>query len=446
MPAPGSPALLVDLYELTMAASYLAEGIEDRGGPATFELFFRELPDVRNYLVFCGLEQVLDYLADLAFRAEDLSFLAGLDLFPEPFLDRLAALRFTGDVWAVPEGEVVFPGEPVVRVTAPIIEAQIVETFLLNVVNFSTAIASKATRVAGACAGRTFVDFSARRDHGPDAALMAARAAYVGGAAATSNVAAGARWGIPLSGTMAHSYVLAFPHEQDAFLAFARAFPQSAVLLVDTYDTLTGVRRAVAAATDLAEEGIAVRGVRLDSGDLASLSRRVRAILDAAGFPAMQIFASGDLDEYRIAALLAAGAPIDGFGVGTQLGTSGDAPALGGVYKLVEDAWGPKAKWSTGKQTLPGIKQVYRFEHEGRAASDLIAPWELPAPDEGRPLLGPVMASGRRIGPVPGLEELRERCRSAVAALPASLRSLGPVAPYPVEISPALLGAGPPRD
>lgn len=414
-------ALLVDLYELTMAASYLAEGVT---GVATYELFFRALPPVRNYLVSCGLAQALDYLESLAFTGGDLGYLAGLGLFAEPFLNHLAGLRFTGEVWAVPEGEVVFAGEPVLRVTAPIIEAQIVETYLLNVINVATSVASKAARVATACAGRTFVDFSARRDHGPDAAMIAARASFVGGASASSNVAAGARWGIPLSGTMAHSYVLAFAHEEDAFRAFARSFPEP-TLLIDTFDTLEGARKAAAVA--------GVRGVRLDSGDLAELSPRVRQILDDAGHPGIRIFASGDMDEYRIAALLADGAPIDGFGVGTQLGTSGDAPALGGVYKLVEDRSGPKAKTSTGKATLPGVKQVYRF-----ADRDLIALARQPAPEGGTPLLELVMAAGRRRGTDPSLTEIQERCRQSVAGLPPRLRSLGPVAPYPVEVSPAL--------
>ncbi|MGH2719819.1 MAG: nicotinate phosphoribosyltransferase [Actinomycetota bacterium] len=417
-------ALLVDLYELTMSASYLAEGVT---GEATYELFFRALPPVRNYLVACGLGQALDYLESLAFTEEDLAYLRGLGLFGDAFLEHLSRLRFTGTVWAVPEGEVVFATEPVLRVTAPIIEAQIVETYLLNVINVATSVASKAARVAEACAGRRFVDFSARRDHGPDAAMIAAWASFAGGAAATSNVGAGARWGIPLSGTMAHSYVMAFAHEEDAFRAFARSFP-TPTLLIDTFDTLEGARKAAA----VANEGAQVRGVRLDSGDLADLSRRVRGILDEAGQPGIQIFVSGDMDEYRIAALLGGGAPIDGFGVGTQLGTSGDAPALGGVYKLVEDRSGPKWKASTGKATLPGVKQVYRWEGK----RDLIAPARQPPPEGGTPLLEPVMARGRRLGPDPTLSEVQERCRRSVAALPARLRSLGPVAPYPVELSP----------
>src|SRR3989475_6204177 len=426
-----SRALLVDLYELTMAASYHAEAMFGR---ASFELFFRELPPVRNYLVVCGLEEALDYLANLRFTKGDLAYLESLGMFPADFLDYLGGLRFTGDVWAVAEGEVVFANEPVLRVAGPLIEAQIVETFLLNCVNFSTAVASKAARVATVCGPRSFVDFSARRDHGADAALLAARASYIGGAAATSNVLAGRRFGLPLSGTMAHSYVLAFPDEAAAFRAFARRFPTGAVLLIDTFDTLQGARTAAAVAGELAAEGVIVRGVRIDSGDLPALALAVRAILDEAGQAGVEIFASGDLDEYRIAALLEAGAPIDGFGVGTQLGTSGDAPALGGVYKLVEDLSGPKSKTSTGKATLPAVKQVYRLDEGGAEVRDLIAPATAPAPPGGRPLLAPVMERGRHLGPPPPLAEARARCRAALGALPSRLLSLEPARPgYEVE-------------
>lgn len=436
-----SRALLVDLYELTMAASYHAEGMF---GASTFELFFRELPPVRNYLVACGLEEALDYLANLAFTKGDLAYLASLGIFPDGFLGYLGDLRFTGDVWAVAEGEVVFPSEPVLRVAGPLIEAQIVETFLLNCINFSTAVASKAARVATVCGPRSFVDFSARRDHGADAALLAARASYVGGAAATSNVLAGRSFGLPLSGTMAHSYVLAFPDEAAAFRAFARRFPTAAILLIDTFDTLQGARTAAAVAAELAAEGVIVRGVRLDSGDLAALAPAVRAILDEAGQTGVEIFASGDLDEYRIAALLAAGTPIDGFGVGTQLGTSGDAPALGGVYKLVEDLSGPKSKTSTGKATLPAVKQVYRLDEAAGEVRDLIAPARAPAPAGGRPLLAPVMERGRRLEPRPELAEARARCRVALGALPSRLLSLEPARPpYEVDVSAELTARRP---
>ena len=457
-----SDTLVVDLYELTMAASYQACGMA--GQIATFELFFRDLPPVRNYLIACGLDPVLSYLEAFAFSPGDLAGLEGLGLFDSRFLDLLSALRFTGDVWAVPEGEAVFPAEPVLRVTAPLIEGQIVETFLLNVINYSTAVASKAARVDIACGGRPFVDFSPRRDHGPDAALLAARASYIGGASATSNVAASLRYAIPVSGTMAHSYVLAFPSEQAAFRAFLRSVPNGGVLLIDTYDTLEGARCAAAVANDLAASGVTVRGVRLDSGDIAVLARQVREILDAAGQDAMEIFVSGDLDEYAITVLLGAGAPVDGFGVGTQLGTVGDAPSLSGVYKLVEAASVAKAKTSAGKQTLPGVKQVFRYEAGGVMLRDLLAPAGDAPPPGARSLLEPVMSGGRRLPAgvpaapglaatpgapglaatpgAPGLAAIRERRRRSVASLPGRLRSLGPALPYEVGISPRLLSRG----
>lgn len=436
MAPPGEErALLVDLYELTMAASYVAEGMDHR---ATFDLFFRELPPNRNFLVACGLVQALEYLESLRFPPEDLDYLASLRLFDDAFLEVLADLRFEGDVWAVPEGEVVFPGEPVLRVTARLVEAQIVETYLLNTVNFSTMVASKAARVAIACGGRPFVDFSARRDHGADAAVLAARAACVGGAAATSNVAAGKRFGIPLSGTMAHSYVLAFPDEISSFRAFARLWRERAVLLIDTFDTVEGARRAARVAGEMAAEGVRLRGVRLDSGDLDGLSREVRSVLDAAGHPDLEIFVSGDLDEGRIAGLVEAGAPVDGFGVGTQLGTSADAPFVGGVYKLVEDPSGPKFKLSSGKATLAGVKQVWRVEEDGVPVRDEIVPADDPAPPGGRPLLEPVMSGGGRLAEPASLPDLQLRCRAAVARLPERLRSLGAAAPYEVRVAPAL--------
>lgn len=428
-------ALLTDLYELTMAASYHAQGMN---GPATFDLFVRDLPRERNFLVAAGLEQALGFLEGLRFDAEAVSYLRSLGLFSESFLAYLAELRFTGEVWAFPEGEVVFPREPLLRVTAPRIEAQLVETYLLTTTNFQSMVASKAARVALACGDHAFVDFSARRDHGPEAALGAARAAYIGGAAATSNVLAGMRFGIPLAGTMAHSYVMAFESEEAAFRAFARDFPQRSTLLIDTFDTERGARRAARVACELAAEGISVSGVRIDSGDLASLCRSVRAILDAAGLQGMRIFLSGDLDEHRIAALLEEGVPADSFGVGTQLGTSADAPYLGGVYKLVEDERGPTMKTSTGKPMLPGRKQVHRVEVDGRADHDVIALEGEPVTG-GRPLLERVMASGRRVGPRAGLDTARDRAKGAIAKLPDRLRGLDrAAAPYVVLASPAL--------
>jgi nicotinate phosphoribosyltransferase len=434
-----APALVTDLYELTMAAAYQAQGIEHE---ATFELSVRSLPPTRRFLVVGGLEAALAGLEAFAFTTEDVDYLATLGLFPDAFLDTLDDLRFTGEVWAVPEGEVAFPGEPLVRVTGPVVEAQLVETYLLNTIGSATMLSSKAARVAIATGDRRFVDVSARRDHGADAALAAARATWTVGGAGTSLVAAGRRWGIPLAGTMAHSFVMAFDDEREAFRAYARSFPAGVVLLLDTYDTVVGAHNAVEVARELAGEGITLAGVRLDSGDLDDLSRRVRAVLDDAGMVDVAITVSGDLDEHRIAELCRAGAPIDAFGVGTQLGTSADAPALGVVYKLVEDADGPKMKLATGKVTLPGRKQVWRGDDGdvvGLAGEHC----------GGRPLLRRVMADGRRAAGAdrPGGEEpldaVRERCVAALAALPDAVRSLAPrpageAAPWPVTTSAGL--------
>ncbi len=432
----GDLALFTDLYELTMAAAYHRDGLD---GEVTFDLFVRDLPPQRGYLVVAGLERALSYLEELRFPDRTIRYLRGLDLFDRPFLDHLAGLRFTGEVWAMAEGEIAFAEEPLLSVTAPLIEAQLVETFLLNTVAHQTMVASKASRVATACGpGRSFVDFSPRRDHGTDAALQGARAAVIGGAAATSLVLAGAVHGLDLSGTMAHSYVMRHASEEEAFRSYARAYPGRTVLLIDTYDTLEGARRAARVADELDGEGIRIAAVRLDSGDLDRLSREVRAVLDHAGRREIRIFASGDLDEHRIAALVAAGAPIDSFGVGTQLGTSADAPSLGAVYKLVADATGPKMKLSEDKVSFPGRKQVHRFEAGGEADHDLLALRDEPV-DGGRPLLGRVMTAGRRLAAPEPLERARERCRAAVGALPARFRVLEPARPpYPVRRSPGL--------
>ncbi|MXX19871.1 MAG: nicotinate phosphoribosyltransferase [Dehalococcoidia bacterium] len=425
-------AAFVDLYELTMAASYFAHGMNE---PATFELSVRQLPEHRGFLVACGLEDALAYLDGLAFSDDTLAYVRSLDTFDEAFLDFLARLRFTGDVWAVPEGETVFANEPLLRVTAPLIEAQLAETFLLNALTFQTMIATKAARIALACSDRTFVDFSGRRDHGADAALRVARAAFVGGASGTSNVLAGQLYGLDLSGTMAHSYVLSFPDETEAFRAYALDFPESTVLLIDTYDTVEGARRAAAVANELRAEGVTIRAVRLDSGDLAALARTVRNVLDEAGCGDIRIFASSDLDEYRIAELLAGGAPIDAFGVGTRLGTSADAPSLGGVYKLVAGPRGPVMKRSAGKGSLPGVKQVYREERGGGSVADAIALADEPR-IPGRPLLAQVMTSGKRLSPPEPLATLRERRAHAVARLPEAARNLHASANvYPVRLS-----------
>ena len=430
-----SVALFADLYELTMAASYHAHDLDE---PATFDLFARDLPPRRGYLVSGGLDTALDYLEKLHFDDDALGYLWSLDLFDDSFLSRLAGLQFTGEVWGIPEGELAFPNEPIVQVTAPLVEAQIVETFLLNCIGYQTMIATKAARVATACGDRSFVDFSPRRDHGTDAAMKTARAAYIGGASGTSLVLGGQAYGLTLSGTMAHSYVMRFGSEADAFLAYARDFPGRAIFLIDTYDTINGAHAVVEVAGKLEPE-LLPRAVRLDSGDLAELAPAVRRILDEGGLTGVQIFASGDLDEYRIAELMAAGTPIDAFGVGTQLGTSGDAPHVGVVYKLVEDASGPKVKLSTDKVTLPGRKQIFRRAADtGTLECDVLALQDESVGDA-RPVLRPVMRDGTRIGEREPLDALRERCRDSVAALPDRLRALEPEGPpYEVQISPGL--------
>ncbi len=428
-------ALLVDLYELTMADSYLRHGLNQR---ATFDLFVRHLPRNRAFLLNVGLEQVVYYLLHMRFTDDAIAYLRSLRRFSDAFLAYLRDFRFRGDVWAMPEGTVFFPNEPVLRITAPRIEAQIVETFLLNTYNAGVMYASKAARVVLAAQGRGVADFSPRRDHGTDAAMKVARAAYIAGCVGTSNVLAGKVYGIPVIGTMAHSYVMSFPTELDAFRAYAADFPDNAVLLIDTYDTLQGARHAVVVARELQERGYQLRGVRLDSGDLVRLSREVRRILDEAGFPEVQIFLSGDLNEYRIRDLLAAGAVADAFGVGTQLGTSADAPYINGVYKIVEDELGLKVKLSTGKVSLPGRKQVYRFyDGQGRMTHDIIALHDEPAPPGGEPLLQEVIRDGEPVVPLPSLAEIRQRAQEQIAALPEHLRSIdvGPDAVYDVRIS-----------
>lgn len=429
----GRPALFTDLYELTMAASYHARGLDE---PATFDLFFRSLPERRRFLIACGLEQCLDYLEALHFEDAELSYLATLGLFDSTFLDRLRALRFSGEVWAVPEGEVVFEREPVLRVTAPLIEAQLIETCLLNCVSHQTMVASKAARVALACGDHEFIDFSARRVQGTDAALLGSRASHIAGASATSLVLAGQVFAIPVSGTMAHSYVMRFAHEADAYRAFARDLPDRAVLLIDTYDTVEGARQVVEVARELAADGVRPQAVRLDSGDLGALSRQVRSVLDEGGLADVRIVASGDLDEDRVAGLLADGAPIDSFGVGTKMGASTDAPSLNAVYKLVEDADGPKLKLSPDKATLPGRKQVHRMVGEGGMQCDVIALYDEEVPG-GRPLLEQVLVDGARTSPSPPLRAVRQRCRESLGLLPERLRRLeiDRYEPFPVNVS-----------
>jgi nicotinate phosphoribosyltransferase len=429
---PDNLGLLVDLYELVMADAYLREGMNDE---ATFDLFVRTLPPQRAFLVSAGLESALHYLERFRVDDEGIAYLRGLKLFSEEFLGYLGAFRFSGDVWAIAEGEICFPPEPLLEVIAPRIEAQIVETFLLNALNYQVLVASKAARIVLAARGRGVVDFSPRRAHAADAAMKAARASYIAGCVGTSNVLAGQTYGIPVVGTMAHSYVMSYPDEVSAFRSFARDFPQNAVLLIDTYDTVQGARHAVTVAQEMRAQGHHLRGVRLDSGDLAALSRTVRGIFDEAGLTDVQILLSGDLDEYRIADVLAQGGAADSFGVGTALGTSEDAPTMGVVYKLVEDRAGPKIKLSTGKATLPGRKQVWRGRGDGLA--DVIALRDDPAPPDHEPLLHQVMARGRAVRPEP-IAAMRARCAERLARLPGNFKDLRGAPVPPVTLSPAL--------
>ena len=438
MSASGQPgdeglALFTDLYELTMLQVYFDQGMRET---ATFDLFFRRLPPGRNYLLACGLADALEYLETLRFGEDDVAYLRTLGCFSEPFVRSLLEFRFGGDVYAVPEGTPVFPNEPLLQIEAPLPEAQLAETFLINQIHFQTLAASKAARVVHAARGRTVVDFALRRMHGTDAGRAGARAFYVAGVDATSNVLAGKRYGIPLAGTMAHSFVQAFDDEREAFRAFLKSFPGS-TLLVDTYDTLEGVRRAIEL---VREHGSAfhVRGVRLDSGDLNALARETRDLLDRAGLASLEIFASGNLDEDAIARLVAQEAPIDGFGVGTRMGVSADAPYLDMAYKLSGYAGRGRIKLSPHKANLPGPKQIFRTERGGRAAGDVLALRGEAVP--GRPLLVPVMRAGRRTAAgATGLAEARQRAREELARLPEACLDLAAMAtPYRVELSPAL--------
>jgi nicotinate phosphoribosyltransferase len=416
-------ALLVDLYQLTMAQSYVAEGLAET--PAVFSLFYRQLPARWGYTVAAGLDDALRYLEELAFSEDDLAYLESTGLFAAPFLDRLRDLRFGGDVRALPEGTTFFPHEPALEVTAPLVEAQIAETMLINLVHLQTVIASKAARCVDSARGRMLVDFTLRRTHGGEAGLAVARASFLAGFDATSNVLAGRIHGIPIAGTMAHSYIEAFPDELSAFRAYARAYPDRAILLVDTYDTLAGVRRAAEVGRELSAAGHRLAGVRLDSGDLVELSKGARELLDEAGLENALVFASGGLDEHDVAELLAAGAPIGGFGIGSKLGVSADAPFLDMAYKLVELDGRPTLKLSEGKATLPGQKQVWR----GRGF-DLVALAEEDC--ECEPLLVPVMEAGRRLRSEP-LGESRARAREQREALAARHRSLD-AEPYEVRL------------
>jgi nicotinate phosphoribosyltransferase len=408
-------ALLTDLYELNMAASYIRRGMT---GPATFSLFIRNLPPGWRFFVACGLRRCLDFLERLEFTGEDLEYLAREHGYPDDTLQAFSVLRFTGDVWAIPEGRFLLPEEPLLEVTAPLPEAQIVETFLLNQITYMTAVASKAARCRLAAPEAAMVDFSFRRVHGGEASVGVAWATAVAGFVATSNVEAARRLGLRATGTMAHSYVEAFRSEIEAFRAFARDFPDTVILLVDTYDTHRGIANAIEVGRELEARGKKLVGIRLDSGDLAALSKEARALLDEAGMEEVRIVASGGLDEHSIAALSSAGAPIDSYGVGTKMGVVEDSPALDSVYKLVEFEGRPVAKLSTGKATLPGRKQVWRRS----GLDDRIGLRDQTHP-EGEPLLEEVMRGGRPTDER-GLADARRRFDADLAALPPSFRAL----------------------
>ncbi|MCI0612516.1 nicotinate phosphoribosyltransferase [bacterium] len=424
--------LLTDLYELTMTAAYWSSGLNQL---ATFELYFRRLPQNRSYIISAGLEQALHYLSSLKFSVNAIEHLRSLEVFRSVnpgFWDFLADLKFTGEVRALAEGTPVFPLEPILQITAPLIEAQIVETYLLAVMNMQSMVATKSARIVRAARGRGCVDFGTRRAHGPQAGLYAARASYIGGCIGTSNVLAGKLCDIPVYGTAAHSFTMSFPTELQAFQAYAHVFPDHSTLLIDTYDTL-------AAANKVKQVDADVKGVRIDSGDLAELSRQVRKILDRDGLTNVKIFLSSDLNEYKIDQLIREGTPVDFFGVGTELVTSYDDPAMSGVYKIVESRTGgvvhPTIKTSPGKPSFPGKKQVYRFQEQGMYAKDLIGLDSDPSPENGIPLLETYMQNGKLVRTLPSLLETQEFTQQNLAELPESFHELTKPAAYEVEYS-----------
>lgn len=429
--------LLTDLYQLTMAAGYYEAGkIAER---ATFELFVRRLPHNRNFILAAGLTQAVEYLQNLRYTAEEIAYLRTLPQFAHAspgFFDMLAELRFTGDLFAVPEGTPLFAGEPFLTLRAPLVEAQIPETYLLATIGFQSMIATKAARVVKAAIGRSVVEFGTRRAHTPEAGILAGRAAYIGGCAGTSNVETGLRFGVPVFGTAAHSWVMSFSSERRAFEQLQQLLGANTVYLIDSYDTLEGARRAAAL-------GRPLWGVRLDSGNLVELAPAVRKILDDAGLTDAKIMATGDLNEYKIHELLAVQAPIDVFGVGTELATSADAPSLGVVYKMVEleDESGRRytAKLSEDKHTLPGAKQIFRYADHDQLARSTECPSCPPGAEPAQALLRPVMLGGRLVEPLPSTEDARRTARESLAALPAPCHSLfeGEGA-WPVELSPEL--------
>ncbi|OGI41925.1 MAG: nicotinate phosphoribosyltransferase [Candidatus Muproteobacteria bacterium RBG_16_65_31] len=432
---PLSSPLLTDLYQLTMLQAYFEQGMNET---AVFEFFVRRLPPNRGFLLAAGLEQALAFLENLRFTEEELDWVRKSGRFDKNFPDELARLRFTGDVHAMPEGTVFFANEPILRVTAPIPQAQLVESRLINILHYQTLVASKAARCVLVAPDKLLVDFGLRRAHGAEAGMFAARASHLAGFSGTSNVLAGAEYGIPAYGTMAHSFVQAHAGEEEAFEHFAWAQPENVTLLIDTYDTEAAAQKVVRLAPRLARQGVTIKAVRLDSGDLAAHARNVRRILDDGGLGEVRIFSSGNLDEYIVRDLLARGAPIDGFGVGTHIVTSNDAPYLDCAYKLEEYAGSARRKRSEGKATWPGRKQVFR-EHD---ASGVMTGDVLTVESDrraGAGLIRQVMRGGRRLAAPETLADIRRRAAQELARLPARLRALsedGP--PYPVAIAPAL--------
>ena len=432
---PHSREIMTDLYELTMAASYFEQ---DMFAPATFSLMVREYPPKRSYLVCAGLDPLLEYLESFHFRPDDLEYLEQTSLFPDKFLQFLETLRFTGEVRAIPEGRLAFCHEPLVEITAPVMQAQLVETFVINSINLPTLVATKASRCHHAAGKRGLVDFSLRRTHGMDAGLMVARSSFIGGFIGTSNVQAGKIYGLPIYGTMAHSYVESFDREIESFRAFAKSFPDNTVLLIDTYDTLAGARKAVTVAGEMRQAGQTLRAVRLDSGDMVQLSQQVREIFDESGFPEVKIFASGGFDEFKIQKILTAGAIIDAFGVGTKMGVSADAPYLDMAYKMVMYNGRPVLKLSSGKVSLAGPKQVFRQRDEqGFFKGDLIGLLDEEVADS-ESLLETVMQDGKRLLPREPLPKIQERFREEFNLLPETYKDLEGNPNYPVEITPRL--------
>jgi len=432
---PLSREIMTDLYELTMAASYFEQ---EMFAPATFSLMVREYPPNRSYLVCAGLDPLLDYLESFHFRPDDLEYLEQTSLFPDKFLQFLETLRFTGEVRAIPEGRLAFCDEPLVEITAPVMQAQLVETFVINSINLPTLVATKASRCHYAAGERRLVDFSLRRTHGMDAGLMVARSSFIGGFIGTSNVQAGKIYGLPIYGTMAHSYVESFDREIESFRAFAKSFPDNTVLLIDTYDTLAGARKAVTVAGEMRQAGQSLRAVRLDSGDMVQLSKEVRKIFDDSGFPEVRIFASGGFDEFKIQKILTSGAIIDAFGVGTKMGVSADAPYLNMAYKMVMYNGRPVMKLSSGKVSLAGPKQVFRQrDKKGFFKGDLIGLLEEEVADS-ESLLETVMKDGKRLYPQQPLPNIQEVFRDEFSELPETYKDLEGNPSYPVKITPRL--------